>query len=147
MKKQLWKLFKFVYFFNFELLANNTIKNETGGKNQKFICINLIKHSPESLAHVKKHLCHIGSPTNVQNNCIKSSGFCVDITRLFRHREQREKNCAEKSSSTRKFVGRFLGPTPHTSSIICRFIPGKIKLVTKFSPNIPKFTDKIVSGC
>ena len=36
MKKQFWQLFKYVYFFHFELLASNTIKNETE-KIEKFI--------------------------------------------------------------------------------------------------------------
>ena len=31
----------------------------------------------------KKYLCHTGSPKNVQNNCIKLSGFSIDITTLF----------------------------------------------------------------
>ena len=72
----------------------------------------------------KKHLCHAGSPKNVQNNCIKLSGFSIDITTLFRHREiTRNILCREKFFN-RKFVHMFLGPTPHTSSIIFRFISG-----------------------
>ena len=31
---------------------------------------------------MKKHLGHIGTPENVENNCIKLSGLLVDITKL-----------------------------------------------------------------
>ena len=36
----------------------------------------------------KQNLGHTGTPTNVQNNCIKLFGFSVDITRLFLHQEK-----------------------------------------------------------
>ena len=57
------------------------------GRNLKnLIGINLVKHSSEFLAHRKKHLGHTGTLPNVQNNCIKLSGFGVDITGVFLHR-------------------------------------------------------------
>ena len=83
MKKQLWQLFK--------------SENETGKKFKNLFAINLINCPSEFLEHIKKHLCHTGSPRNVQNNCIKLSGFGVDITRLFQHREiTRNILCREK---------------------------------------------------
>ena len=60
-------------------------------KIQKVTVINIVKYLSEFLAHIyvgprcflyKKHLGPTGTPTNVQNNCIKLSGFGVDITRL-----------------------------------------------------------------
>ena len=40
---------------------------------------------------------HTGTPANAQNNCIKLSGFGVDITRLFLNREiTRNISCGEK---------------------------------------------------
>ena len=53
------------YFFHFELLASNTIKNETGKKFKNLLGINLAKYSFEFLAHIKEHLGHTGTPTNV----------------------------------------------------------------------------------
>ena len=53
------------YFFHFELLTSNTIKNETKKKFKNLFGINLIKYSSEFLVHMKKHLCHTGSPKNV----------------------------------------------------------------------------------
>ena len=53
MKKQFWQLFKYVYFFHFELLASNTIKNETGKKLKSLLeIIFLVKYSPEFLANL-----------------------------------------------------------------------------------------------
>ena len=49
-------------------------------KREKFrylLAINLGKYSFEFLAHMKKHLGHIGAPTNVQNNSIKLSGLVL----------------------------------------------------------------------
>ena len=40
--------------------------------------INLVKYSSKFLGHVKKYLVHTGTPTNVQNNSIKLSGFGVN---------------------------------------------------------------------
>ena len=46
---------------------------------------------------MEKHLGQTGTPTNVQNNCIKLSGFGVDITKVFLHREiTRNLSCREK---------------------------------------------------
>ena len=65
------------YFLYFKLFGSNTMKNKTGKKFKNLFGINLIKFSSEFLTH----LCHTGSSTNVQNNCIKLSVFGVDITR------------------------------------------------------------------
>ena len=74
---------KFVLIFlSFWAFGQQHYKNETGKKIKNLFGVNLIKYSSEFLAHVKKDLCHIGSPTNVQNSCIKLYGFGVDITRL-----------------------------------------------------------------
>ena len=70
------------YFFDFEN-REKIKKNKTGKKFQKLFGINLIKYSSEFLTHIKKHLYDSGSPTHVQNNCIKLSGFGVDIRRFF----------------------------------------------------------------
>ena len=42
--------------------------------------INLVKYWSKFLAQIKKHLGHAGTPRNVQNKCIKLSGFDVDTT-------------------------------------------------------------------
>ena len=44
-----------------------------GEKFRNVLAINLVKYSPEFLASIKKHLGHTGTPTNIQNNCIKLS--------------------------------------------------------------------------
>ena len=59
-------------------MPSNTKKYETGKKLKSLLGINLVKYSSEFLAH----LGHTGTSTSVQNNCIKLSGFGVDITRL-----------------------------------------------------------------
>ena len=63
-------------------------------KFKSLLGINLVKYSSEILTH----LGHAGTSTSVQNNCIKLSGFGVDITRLFLHREIIARNilCREK---------------------------------------------------
>ena len=38
---------------HFELLGSNTLKNETGKKFKCLLGINLVKYSPEFLAHIK----------------------------------------------------------------------------------------------
>ena len=53
MKRQLWQLFKFLQIFFFELLASNTIKNETKEKFKNLLGINLVKYSSKFLAHRK----------------------------------------------------------------------------------------------
>lgn len=68
-------------------MASNTIKNDTKDKFKNLFGINLENYSSKFLAHTKKHLGHTVTPTNVQNNCMKLSGFGVDITKLFLHRE------------------------------------------------------------
>ena len=72
-----------------------------------------------------KHLGHTGTPTNFNNNCIKISGFDVVITENVEF--------ARKVLQLEKLFRSYLGSTSHTFPI---------KLVTKFSPNRPKFTDK-----
>ena len=47
-------------------------------KFKSLLGIDLVKYSSEILTH----LGHAGTSTSVQNNCIKLSGFGVDITRL-----------------------------------------------------------------
>ena len=49
---------------------------------------------------MKKYLDRTGTPTNVQNNCLKLSGFSVDITKFFCTEKQRETFRAKKISST-----------------------------------------------
>ena len=77
----------FKYFLHFELLASNTMKNETRKNFKNLLRIRLVKYSSKFLAHIKKHLGQIGIPTNVQNNCIQLSGFGVEIIKLFLHWE------------------------------------------------------------
>ena len=78
-------------------MASNTIKNETMQIFKNLLGINLVKYSSKFLTHIKKHLDHTGTPTNVQNNCIKLSSFGVDITKIFLHREiTRNISCQEK---------------------------------------------------
>ena len=49
--------------------------------------MNLVKYASKFLARIKKYLGHTVTPKNVQNNSIKSSGFSVDITKHFLHRD------------------------------------------------------------
>ena len=58
--------------------TSNTTKNETGKKFKSLLGINLVKYSSEFLVH----LGHTDTSGNVQNNCVKLSGFGVEITRL-----------------------------------------------------------------
>ena len=84
------------YFLHFEVLASNTIKKERKEKFKNLLGINFVKYLSIFLAYIKKHLGHTGIPTNVQNNCIKLSGFGVEITKLFLHREiTRNISCQE----------------------------------------------------
>ena len=55
-------------------------KKEIRTKFKNLPGINLMKYSSKFLAHIKKHLCHTGKPANIKNNCIKLSGFGVDMT-------------------------------------------------------------------
>ena len=59
-------------------MASSATKNETKAKFNNLLGINLAKDSSKFLAYIKIHLGHTGTPTNVQNNCIKLSGFSVD---------------------------------------------------------------------
>ena len=68
-------------------------KNETRKKLKNLLGINFVKYSYKFLEHIKKHLGHTGTPTNVQNNCIKLSGWAsnqifkkggIDRTSTFR---------------------------------------------------------------
>ena len=61
-------------FFHFELLVSQQYyKNETGKKFRNLLAINSVKYSSEFL----EYLGHTGTPTNVQNNCIKLSGLVL----------------------------------------------------------------------
>ena len=53
MKKQLWLCYVIIMAVHFELLASNTMKNETGKKLKCLLGINLAKYSSEFLAHTK----------------------------------------------------------------------------------------------
>ena len=44
---------KIIMAVHFELLASNTMKNETGEKFRNILGINLVKYSSEFLAHIK----------------------------------------------------------------------------------------------
>ena len=111
------------HFLHFELLASNTIKNETSKKFKNLLGINLVKYSAKFLAHTKKHLGHTGRPTNVQNNCIKLSGFGVDITKHFLHREiTRNISCQEKFFNTKIFLQVFRNNLTYFFHYLCRFI-------------------------
>ena len=66
---------KWFLYFELLILASSTIKNETRKKLKNLLGINFVKYSYKFLEHIKKHLGHTGTPTNVQNNCIKLSGF------------------------------------------------------------------------
>ena len=114
-------LYKF--FLHFELLASNNIKNQTGKKLKNLLGINLINKVFIQIPGThKKHLGHTCTPTAVQNNCIKLSGFGVGITRPFLHREITINiSCPRKVLQLRKFFRKFLGPTSHTFSIRCFF--------------------------
>ena len=75
------------YFLYFELLASNTIKMKQGNNSRIYSEKNFVNYSSKFLAHIKKHLGHTGTLTNVQNKFIKLSGFGVDITKYFLHWE------------------------------------------------------------
>ena len=74
MKKQFWQLFKYVYFFHFELLASNTIKNETE-KIEKLTWNNFFSKVFIRIPGKSRSYRHIIKP-----------GFSVDIARLFLQR-------------------------------------------------------------
>ena len=63
------------------------IKKSNREKFKNLLGINLVKYSSKFLALIKKYLGHTGPLTNAQNNWIKLSGFGVEITRLFLHRD------------------------------------------------------------
>ena len=106
------------FFLHFELLASNPIKNETKEKFMNLLKIYLIKYSSKFLAQIKKHLGHTGTPANVQNNCIKLSGFGVDITKLFLHREiPRNISCREIFFNP-KILSQVFRTNCYTSSIV-----------------------------
>ena len=102
----------------FEPLASNTIKNETVKKLKKITWNKFSK----VFIRIPGTLAH-------------------KTSRLYTHSSIL---CQEKFCATRKLVHRILWL--HTSSIIYLFISDQLKLVTKFSPNGPKFNDKIASG-
>ena len=120
-------------------MDSNTIKNETKKKFKNLLGINLAKYSSKFLAHIKKHLGHTGTPTNVQNNCIKLSDFSVDISKLFLHRE-----------ITRKFDPKILSQVfqDQLQLLLPLSLPLNFwlnKTGSEVSPNRPKFTDIIAS--
>ena len=67
------------YFFHFHLLARQQkyYKNETGEKFINLLAMNLVKYSSEFLAHIKKHLGHTGTATNIQTNYMKLPGSAL----------------------------------------------------------------------
>ena len=66
----------------------------------------------EYLSKYEKHLVHIGTPANIQNNYRKLSGVWHDITRLLLYREiMRNILCLGKVLQPRKFCRRVLLPT------------------------------------
>ena len=69
-------------------MSSNITENDTRKKFKNLLGISLVKYSSKFLTHIKEHLGHTGTPTNVQNNCIKFYGFAVDITKLFLHWEK-----------------------------------------------------------
>ena len=69
-------------FLYFERLVSNTNKNHLKTYSQH-LGINLVKYSSRILGHIRKHLGHTGTLTNLQNNCIKLPRFGADITKLF----------------------------------------------------------------
>ena len=106
MKKHLWQLFNISLILS--ILASNTRKNDTKDKFKNLFGINLENYSSKFLAHTKKHLGHTITPTNVQNNCMKLSGFGVDITKLFLHRQMtRNTSCREKFLNSKNSFGDF----------------------------------------
>ena len=67
---------------------------------------------------MKKHLGHTSPPTNVQNDCIKLSGFGVNITKLLLHPEiTRNILCPEKLFNQKIFLQVFRTKIT-TSSIV-----------------------------
>ena len=83
MKKQLlWQLFNSLYI-SFILHLRPVILKEI--KQQKIQEFNRDKYWSKFLAHIKKHLGHTDTSTNVENNCLKLSGFSADLTKPFLH--------------------------------------------------------------
>ena len=70
------------YFFHFEVLASNTIKNKTE-KVQKLTWNKFSKAFIRIPGRDKKTCRSYRHTKNVQNNCIKLSGFGVDIVDFF----------------------------------------------------------------
>ena len=63
------------------------LKKSNREKFKNLLGINLVKYSSKFLALIKTYLGLTGTLTNAQNNWIKLSGFGVEITRLFLHRD------------------------------------------------------------
>ena len=113
------------YFLHFKLLAYNTIKDETKEKFKNLLEMNLVKYSSTFLAHIKKHLGHTDTPANVQNNCIKLSGFGVDITSFFEQREiTRSILCREMFFRPKILSQVFRTSLTYFFHFLCCFISG-----------------------
>ena len=113
------------FFLQFELLPSNTIKNETSKKIKNLLGISLVKYSPKFLAQIKNHLGHTGTPTNFQNNCIKLSGFSVNITKFLLHREiTRNISGREKFFNPIILSQIFRTNLRYFFHFLCRFISG-----------------------
>ena len=137
MKKQLCQLFKFVKIFrSFWTFRQQYYNKWNRGKNQKFTWNKFSKVFIQISGTYKYYLGHIGTPTNVQNNCRKLCGFGVQITRLFLYPEiTRNISCREK----------FFNPQIHSQDFrtnptyFFQYLPFYFRL------NRPKFTNKIAS--
>ena len=87
--------------------------------------INLVKCSSKFLAHIKKHLSHTGTLTNIQSNSIKLSGVVVDITKLFLHRKiTRNISCQENIFNTKTLAEVVRTNLTHFFHYLYRFISG-----------------------
>ena len=85
-----------------------------------------LKYSSKLLAHIKKHLGHIGTLENVQNNCIKLSGFVVDVNKLFLHREMtRNISCRKKFFNPKILSQVFRTNLTYLFHYLCRLFRAK----------------------
>ena len=83
----------------FELLASNTMKNETGKQVKQMFTENKFS---------KVFIRIPGTSTSVQNDCIKLSCYGVDINRLFLHHKiTRKCSCREKLFDPENFFTGF----------------------------------------
>ena len=101
-------------------MASNTIKTEIKEKFKNLLGINFVKYLSIFLASIKKHLGDTGIPTNVQNNCIKLSGFGLEITKLFLHREITRNISCRETSFDPKFVSEAFRTYSTISAVLFR---------------------------